>query len=642
MLAYYLVSTLQFIDPYNRRDLTRGELRALDAYLGTHALGNANVVEAYDAKGVTLSTAGRAAQSSTGRAEILQQEARAILGSFFARGTGGGGSGASGGGAPSSRSRGQSSEGRMDMRRVHSLNDAMEGPAAGNSFQRMYAAQRGERGSGRNDDAPPSSIRGHGYPPALHDVGIYEGDGGGLLLIDDDINPGLRGGLTGYDNEMRGSARLLAERHTHEAQIREGAFPTLPSATASEPVDSAEAVSKKEPPTQPSGPSRSLSKISKVVTKTDKKQIERMIKAREEAERRAELSRLSYFNPNVPSGTAAASLSNNGTLSTTPMARIAPSDAILERNRNLAMALDVAPSTIRNELTLTGWARPVTQDAVPVSTHTGDEFLKELDVNPMAQYTDSLLSEARDRMSELLKLETKWKKFLVDDRAMSCSLKAMNRPMRKFVHEYSDYWRLHTESFDPEGRRYIHCIKLEDTRSPYPLLSEAARKWRGPARPITGPSAADVDLTMLPTGPAPKLSAAVAIPASVDGWRSDQRVPLKLAPRTVAGGVTKPIPESTMGGMTRSSSTPLLSMTGERPPPPRFAALHDKERPKLQLAPRSIPTWDELEKRHVSQNEWNEMTPDQQEVILLEIEEEDRRKAAQMQRGKEKEEARAH
>jgi hypothetical protein len=267
----------------------------------------------------------------------------------------------------------------------------------------------------------------------------------------------------------------------------------------------------------------------------------------------------------------------------------------------------------------------------------GDEFQKELNVSK-AQYTDSLLSEARDRMSELLKLETKWKKFLVDDRAMSCSLKAMNRPMRKFVHEYSDFWRLHTESFDPEGRRYIHCIKLEDTRAPFPLLSEAARKWRGP---ITGPSAVDVDLTMLPTGPAPKLSAAVGIPAAVDGWRSDQRVPLKLAPRSLAGGVTKPILESTMGGMTRSSSTPLLSMTGERPPPPRFAALHDKERPRLQLAPRSIPTWDELEKRHVSQNEWNEMTPDQQEVILLEIEEEDRRRAAQMQREKVKEDARS-
>ena len=51
ILAFYLVSTLQFIDPYNRRDLTRDELRALDAYLSRHGLKRAGVVEAYDQKG---------------------------------------------------------------------------------------------------------------------------------------------------------------------------------------------------------------------------------------------------------------------------------------------------------------------------------------------------------------------------------------------------------------------------------------------------------------------------------------------------------------------------------------------------------------------------------------------------------------
>ncbi|EJK46364.1 hypothetical protein THAOC_34968 [Thalassiosira oceanica] len=51
ILAFYLVSTLQFIDPYNRRDLTREELRALDAYLSRHGLKRAGVVEAYDQKG---------------------------------------------------------------------------------------------------------------------------------------------------------------------------------------------------------------------------------------------------------------------------------------------------------------------------------------------------------------------------------------------------------------------------------------------------------------------------------------------------------------------------------------------------------------------------------------------------------------
>jgi hypothetical protein len=212
--------------------------------------------------------------------------------------------------------------------------------------------------------------------------------------------------------------------------------------------------------------------------------------------------------------------------------------------------------------------------------------------------------------------------------------------MRQFVHEYSDFWKLHTESFDPEGKRYIYCAKLDDTRAPNPLLSEAARKWRGPTTAPSGPNSASVDLSSLPTGPAPKLLPSATTSASIDGWRDEQRVPLKLTPRTLDGA--KPIPDSSMGSLTRTSSTQLLSMTGERPPPTRFTALHEKERPKLQLVPRSIPTWDELEKRNISQSEWNDMTPDQQEVILLEIEEEERRKALQRQRDQEKEEVRVN
>ena len=47
VLAYYLTETKQFINPYNRRDLTRPELQALDYYMAVHKLGNAGVVQAY-------------------------------------------------------------------------------------------------------------------------------------------------------------------------------------------------------------------------------------------------------------------------------------------------------------------------------------------------------------------------------------------------------------------------------------------------------------------------------------------------------------------------------------------------------------------------------------------------------------------
>eukprot|EP00581_Thalassiosira_minuscula_P001841 CAMPEP_0183745998 /NCGR_PEP_ID=MMETSP0737-20130205/66521_1 /TAXON_ID=385413 /ORGANISM="Thalassiosira miniscula, Strain CCMP1093" /LENGTH=1179 /DNA_ID=CAMNT_0025981677 /DNA_START=127 /DNA_END=3668 /DNA_ORIENTATION=- len=696
VLAYYLVSTLQFIDPLTRRDLTRPELLALDAYLAHHDLGNAGVTEAYDAKGVTVSTAGSAAQSAAGRAEILQQEARAIM-SSFRMGVGGGGGGGGGGGAHRGKQQSRRSGNdpstvkvpkdpvkvpkdpflerqqqqqqqqqrsrqreRRDVRRVQSMGSLTE-ETSGNSFQRMYAAQRGGRAN--------ATAQEENYEPGAADTGIYGGDDGGMVIIDDDINPGLRSGVpttsSGDGTSGNGtfySARHIAEQHSQVAQAREGNFPSLPSATTApasttvpgtEPRDAAAAAK--------GGASKSLSKISNLVKKTNPKELERQRKAREEAQRRAELAKLSFFNPE----TALATGTRWGNATQQPAAAAAaapeqkgpPSEAVIERNRNLAMALGVAPSTVRNteQMLTSGWARPVTTPAL-----TNDEFGNELLVNA-ANYSEALLAEARERMTELIKLEKQWKKFLMDDRAASCSLKAMDRPSRKFVHEYSDFWRLKTESFDPEGRRYIQCGKLVDTCAPYPLLSEAARKWRGPNAATAGTAIGFGGMTTiaLPTGPASRPTAtAPVVPPSNDGWRcptTEQRVPLKLVPRTITeisaktnnNNTTAPppipasIPASAIGGgMTRSTSTPLLSMTNEHPPPPRFADLHDKERPRLQLAPRSIPTWDELEKRHISQEEWNSMAPDRQEDILRDIEEEANRKRVAEEREREKEEAR--
>merc|ERR1712072_705446 len=63
-LAYYMVSQKQFIDPFTRRDLTREELVNLDSYNQKNKDGKSNnegnnmlrVVDAYDAKGISLST----------------------------------------------------------------------------------------------------------------------------------------------------------------------------------------------------------------------------------------------------------------------------------------------------------------------------------------------------------------------------------------------------------------------------------------------------------------------------------------------------------------------------------------------------------------------------------------------------------
>ena len=596
-LANYVVSELQFIDPFNRRDLTRGELQALDAYLAVHKLGTAGVVEAYDDNGATISTAGAQAQTPGGRALMLQQRAQAIRDSLYRSGG-------------STQRQPQHSDTR-DMRRVQTwqgsnMREDADMGGVTNQFQRMYAAhERGERGVGGSNEA--SNFQPTMFQP---DSGIY--DEGGLIMIDDDINPGLR-------SQIVDSTRGNVQRISHEAQARDNSFPSLQNNATSEvaaPAPAASVSSKKAP--KADGHSKGLSKIGKMVKQTDPKQAERQRKAREEANRRAELSRQMFFDPSSRPETT-----STGGLLTAPARtqQNAPSDAVIERNRNLAFALGVAPSTVRNESSLTGWARPTTID-IEV-----DEFGNELHT---AQYPDALLAEAKERMSELIKLEKQWKKFLADDKEASCSLKAMLKPLRKFVHEYSDFWRLHTESFDPEGRRYIYCKKLADTAAPYPLLSDAARKWRGPA---PGSIPAAILNTSQP-------SSAVA-PVSSDGWRVEGRVPLKLAPRTVDEG-TKPVPVVTGMGMTRSSSTPYLSMTGEKPPPPRFANLHENERPKLQLTKRQIPPPDELDKRNLSPEQWEELDNITQEQILREIDEQNEKKRLAQEREQRKIDARVH
>ena len=64
----------------------------------------------------------------------------------------------------------------------------------------------------------------------------------------------------------------------------------------------------------------------------------------------------------------------------------------------------------------------------------------------------------------------------------------------------------------------------------------------------------------------------------------------------------------------------------------------------MQLSKRTIPTWDELEMRGITQEEWNAMDSERQDAILREIDKEDERRNAQVEiereRERKKEEAR--
>ena len=531
-LAYYLVSQLQFIDPFNRRDLTRDELVNLDSYLVRHGFTDIKVVDAYDAKGVNISKAGAVGATAAGRASILQQEAQVLL-------------------------------------------NAMFGGTSQNRLQQQYAAsQRQQHGSAGNRRSRRAN--------ETEDSGIYGTDDGGLIVIDDDANPGLRGrGVRNATSPPSGdagpshaaapntlwSASHITSNYSHSARRQAQSFPALPTPSAPTTTDSGSSTPREQ---EGKGPSRSLQRITKVVAPTNPAELKRQKEAREEAQRRAALSNLSFVEP----GTAAPD-TNMALPGTVPVGTTAsgPTEGQLMRNQAMASALGVAPATVRRQLNA-GWARP-SEGALEL-----DEFGNELNA---ALYPDSLILAAREKMEQLLKLERRWKTFLADDASASLPLRPMDRELRTFVHEYSDYWKLHTESFDPEPKRYIHCVKLRDTSAPVPLLSDAARRWRGPSTAVP--------LQSLPRGPRETLAESDHTSKQTAGQATlsrefppaPPREPLKLKPRSIP--VDSP-PQTAVEEVEASANADEAN--GQLST--RFNGLFtDRERPKLALAPRSVP-----------------------------------------------------
>ena len=521
-LAYYLVSQLQFIDPLNRRDLTRDELLNLDAYLVKHGFTDIKVVDAYDAKGVTVSKAGALGNTAAGRAAILQQEAQVLL-------------------------------------------NAMFGGGSRNQLQQQYAAsQRRQQTTNRRNRSSVDE----------EDTGIWGTEDGGVIIIDDDANPGLRGrglrDVTSVPTEISSeghaapntlwSASHITRNYSHSARVQAHNFPSLPSVTATSADSSSLTPTPKD--VSGKGPSRSLQRITQVVLPTDPAELKRQKKARDEAQRRAMLANLSMA--------PRTEILDSDNLSLVPAQApaVGPTEGQLIRNQAVASALGVAPSTVRHQVNA-GWARP-TEGAL-------DEFGNELNA---AQYPDSLILEARERMEQLLKLERRWKAFLMDDKSASLPLRPMDRALRTFVHEYSDFWKLHTESFDKEPKRYIQCVKLRDTSAPVPLLSDVARTWRGPA-PVS-----------LPRGPRETISDHASKQTAGQATRSHSnkrefppappREPLKLKPRSVP---SQEYPRGGLGTLDIKVEDEAAVQLNRR-----FDALFmGRERPKLELAPRSVP-----------------------------------------------------
>lgn len=551
-LAYWMAASNQFIDPLNRRDITRDELVNLDYYLKKHGFHDLNVTEAYDTKGVTISTAGAAGNTAAGRATILQQEASVLLNSLFGRTS-----------VSRSTQRDNNTAGASNpLMAQYQAYEGIQGEQPGTSQHHRNSNVTQEGSSSRVGNNGPGT-----YPYSETDAGVY-GDLGGILIIDDDLNPGLRGAAAEFfpsTNPARNngssnanilwSASHIANRYSHASRVEQHEFPSLaPTAVPTASSTTKESLKKKRLPKV-----KTLNKIATAVKKTEPEELQRQWEAREEARRKATMSTLRFGSD--PSWNTLEEMEVPTSITTTRDG--SPSETHLERNRAFAEALGVTPVTQR-ESVYTGWARPVLH-----KMELG-EFGDELNVTI---FPDALIMEARERMQLLSKIEKKWKGFLIDDTAASLPLSRMDRPTRAFIHLYSDYWKLHTESFDPEPNRYIHCVKLRDTAAPYPLLSDAARNWRGP-RPLLQNSVESDRASLQTAGQS----------TGRDLSRSGERVPLHLKPRStdtesplIAGGIS-------IGGACTHT------LNGDLVPTSRFAALAcETERPKLDLQKRTLP-----------------------------------------------------
>jgi R3H domain len=515
VLAYYMVSQSQFIDPLNRRDLSRDELLHLDRYLRKHGIASLNVTEAYDTKGIALSTAGASATTAAGRSLMLEQEARLLLNSLF-------------GG-----------------RRSHHPEQARPSNHPPNSMQQQYEAHEAAQRR-----AQPSTVRSNVPTEDNHDLG----DAGGFMIIDDDEFPGLRGSHTA------GTAHTPVRYSQPPVAAR---VPDFPSLAATVPTEMSAAAA--APPTakKPAPKTKTLSKIGKLVQETDPEEQQRQWEARELARRKAMVANLT-FGADLPSMSDAIP---SHITALGPSEKLGPTEAQLERNRTLAEALGVQPATVRAKMVPGGWRRPTERSV------ERDEFGNELNATT---YPDSLIRQGKElRLDIILKLEKKWKAFLGDDTAASLPLYPMERSVRAFVHEYAEYWKLHTESFDPEPKRYIHCVKLRDTSAPYPLLSDAMRNWQ-PNRLVTFDHSTQQTAgqsTMsereFPSGPA--------------------RVPLSLKPRSTLASEALGSTTAALMGVS-ISGVPSRTMDDSDIVNSRFSALYaGRERPKLELQPRTLP-----------------------------------------------------
>ena len=247
-LALYMISQYQFIDPLNRRDLSRDELVNLDMYLKRYDLmkefpsSYTSVTEVYDSRGVTISTAGSVANTESGRIQLLQQTSQSILESLFDM---------------------SSNSAARSRRRNHDRRHQIRNQQSGTNLEDIRYNQQHRPGDLPQQQQPqlqlqlPSSpihseVDGDRSAPGRNAAGgdhnnnyyYYECEDGGWTIIDDDENPGLRGDGSSGDTTTTSptSESSLDEEYSssEEDQQHEGSAPRpIRNPTSSFPLYSA-------------------------------------------------------------------------------------------------------------------------------------------------------------------------------------------------------------------------------------------------------------------------------------------------------------------------------------------------------------------------------------------------------------------
>jgi len=128
-------------------------------------------------------------------------------------------------------------------------------------------------------------------------------------------------------------------------------------------------------------------------------------------------------------------------------------DGRIKRNQNLALALGIHTDVPNEDNLIEGYSESLLLDVIGKSTNIGE--LIKIEKRWMIAFINNNHNHKKNNFTN----KNTNQQILLSTTLplLTCSLKPMDRTMRKIVHEYATHWNINTESFDYEPLRYVHC-----------------------------------------------------------------------------------------------------------------------------------------------------------------------------------------